>query len=158
MTRSVIVGGDSFLLHDRTLGELDAVTLLGILRLRCDVFVVEQACPYPEIDDHDGAVDTRHTLAVPDGAADDGGKLPAPHSATDAREQRIGRVVTHRSWRGAGLAGALIADVLGRYPGPTVLDAQSHLRGLYEGLDFEVCGAEFVEDGIAHVPMRRAGG
>ena len=157
MTRSVIVGGDSFLLHDRTLGELDAVTLLGILRLRCNVFVVEQACPYPEIDDHDGAVDTRHTWLSPTGQPTKVAsylRLIAPQT----REQRIGRVVTHRSWRGAGLAGALIADVLGRYPGPTVLDAQSHLRGLYEGLDFEVCGAEFVEDGIAHVPMRRAGG
>jgi ElaA protein len=40
---------------------------------------------------------------------------------------------------------------------PCVLDAQAHLAGYYAGLGFAATGPEYVEDGIAHVPMRRAG-
>ena len=46
--------------------ELDAATLYGLLRLRVDVFVVEQKCAYPELDGRDDEPDTRH-LWIPDG-------------------------------------------------------------------------------------------
>jgi ElaA protein len=47
-------------------------------------------------------------------------------------------------------------DLLG--PRRTVLDAQSHLAGFYGRLGYVQTGPEFVEDGIPHVPMTRAGG
>ena len=45
---------------------------------------------------------------------------------------------------------ATLAD----HPGPVVADSQSHLRGWYEALGFEVVGDEYLEDGIPHLPMR----
>jgi ElaA protein len=70
---------------------------------------------------------------------------------------RIGRVVTAREARGAGLAKRLVAAALEVDPSaPTVLDAQSHLVGFYGALGFTPVGAEYIdEDGIPHVPMRR---
>ena len=45
-------------------------------------------------------------------------------------------------------------DPIAEIEGPCVLDAQSHLVGWYERIGFEVTGPEYIEDGIAHTPMR----
>lgn len=135
--------------------ELDAATLYALLRLRVDVFVVEQRCPYPELDGRDTEASTRHLwleragapvaylrlLREPDGAA------------------RIGRVVVAAPARGRGLAGMLIMAGL-RLAGerPCVLDAQAHLVGLYRRYGFVPTGPEYVEDGIPHITMRREPG
>ena len=71
----------------------------------------------------------------------------------DAR--RICRVATREDARSGGLAGALIEHVLDSTDGPWVLDAQSYLAGWYRKRGFEDDGEEFVEYGIAHLPMRR---
>lgn len=138
-------------LRTASFAELDAATLYALLRLRTDVFVVEQACPYPELDGRDAEAGARHwwvdedgepvaylrTLAEPDGAT------------------RIGRVVTRANARSRGLARRLVEAVLADGPGPWVADAQSHLVGWYEALGFEVSGPEYVEDDILHTPLRR---
>ncbi len=69
---------------------------------------------------------------------------------------RVGRVATAASARGAGVARELVVAALAATRGPVVLDAQSHLEHWYAGLGFARDGAEFVEDGIPHVPMRLA--
>jgi ElaA protein len=134
---------------------LDGVTLYRILRLRVDVFIVEQRCPYPDLDGRDlepaarqlwvesGAevAATLRLLADPDG------------------RWRIGRVATAPGFRGRGLAAALMSEALSLASGAdVVLDAQSYLAGWYERFGFVADGPEFVEDGIPHVPMllRRA--
>jgi ElaA protein len=74
---------------------------------------------------------------------------------------RIGRVVTAKDARGLGLANQLMAAALAVIGNRAIaLDAQSHVVTLYERYGFRPSGPEFVEDGIAHVPMRReaAGG
>ncbi len=131
--------------------ELDVLTLYRLLELRVAVFVVEQACPYPELDGRDVEPATTHlwiddegpiaylrTLAEPDGSV------------------RLGRVVTAPARRGEGLAAALVHEALARSAPATtvVLDAQSHLTGWYEGLGFQIAGAEYLDDGIPHTPMR----
>lgn len=69
---------------------------------------------------------------------------------------RIGRVCVARIERGTGVGGELMAAALAEVGGSEcVLDAQSHLASWYAGFGFEPDGAEFVEDGIGHVPMRR---
>lgn len=135
--------------------ELTTTELYELLRLRGDVFVVEQTCPYPDLDGRDTEPGTMHhwiaghagepvivaylrTLAEPDGTT------------------RIGRVVTAPSARGRGLAALLVEHVGTTTAGPITLDAQSYLADWYRHLGYEVDGAEFVEDGIPHVPMRRA--
>jgi ElaA protein len=134
--------------------DLDARTFHDLLRLRIDVFVVEQACPYPELDGRDVEPATRHLWLDDDGApvaylrilADPGGVA------------RIGRVVVAPRARGGGHAGRLMAaalEVVG--DGPCVLEAQSHLVDFYARHGFAVSGPDYVEDGIPHTPMRREG-
>lgn len=139
--------------------ELDPGTAYAIARLRVDVFVVEQACAYPELDGRDLEPSTEHLWVAGPGGEAVGAYLrvlAGPREA-DAGVRRVGRVVTAASARGHGLAGLLLDDVLERHGGvPLVLDAQAHLEHWYARWGFEVSGAPFQEDGIPHVPMRRS--
>lgn len=139
------------MIHDRTFGELSVDELYALLRLRSAVFVVEQECAYLDLDGRDTEPSARHVWA----AADDGRPRAYLRVLDDGDERRIGRVVTDPSARSNGLAARLVAHVLEHHRGPWVLDAQSHLTGWYARFGFTVAGDEFVEDGIAHVPMRR---
>lgn len=138
-----------------TFPELDAATLYALLRLRTDVFVVEQQCAYPELDGRDTEPATRHlwleragtpvaylrVLAEPDGTA------------------CIGRVVVARDARGAGHARRLMDTALERIgTRDCVLNAQSRLVEFYRGFGFVPTGPEFLDDGILHTPMRRNAG
>ncbi|GAA5181406.1 GNAT family N-acetyltransferase [Rugosimonospora acidiphila] len=134
--------------------ELAAGTLYALLRLRVDVFVVEQNCPYPELDGRDTEPGTRHVWTGSDG-------LPTGYLRIMEEPDgsaRIGRVCVAAPQRGTGLARRLMAAALERVGDRAcVLDAQSHLAGFYASLGFAPTGPEFVEDGIPHIPMRRAG-
>ncbi|MEV4200137.1 GNAT family N-acetyltransferase [Micromonospora globbae] len=134
--------------------DLTTRTFHDLLKLRIDVFVVEQNCPYPELDGRDVEPGTRH-LWLTDGEA------PLAYLrilADPGGVARIGRVVVAPRARGAGHAGRLMAEALAVVgERPCVLDAQSHLVGFYARHGFAVAGPEFVEDGIPHVPMRRPG-
>lgn len=139
-----------FAVTSRRFDELDVTTFHDIARLRCDVFVVEQACIYPEFDGRDIEPDTvHHWIAQDGGVATYARTLVEPDGG-----HRIGRVVTAPGARGRGLAAGLIGHLVDTRAGFLVLDAQSHLAGWYERFGFEVSGDEFVEDGIPHVPMR----
>jgi len=137
--------------------ELDVATLYYLLRLRVDVFVVEQQCPYPELDGRDLEASTRHLWYERD-------RIPVAYLRIldhDGPVARIGRVVTAKDSRGLGLANQLMAAALAVIGNrPIALDAQSNVVSLYERYGFRTTGPEFVEDGIAHFPMRReaAGG
>ncbi len=134
-----------------TFAELDTRTLYAILRLRVDVFVVEQACAYAELDGRDVETTTVHVWT-----SDDRGPTAYLRVLADSEAWRIGRVCTRADSRGSGLAAALMQDTLGRLVDrPLILDAQAHLAGWYERFGFQADGAEFVEDGIPHIPMRR---
>lgn len=142
--------------NDRTAAQIDVPTLYALLRLRVDVFVVEQACPYPELDGRDLEPSTRHVWLAPPG--DPAAVVAYLRILVDSDEvRRVGRVVTAPSHRGRGLSRALLRHVVQHQRGVVVLDAQAHLQAFYEGLGFGVAGAGFVEDGIPHVPMRREG-
>ncbi len=131
--------------------DLTARELYALLQLRAEVFVVEQACVYLDPDGHDLEPTTTH-LWVPG---------PGSHVAAALRVQparlgagwRIGRVVTAPTHRNRRFAAALLTAALDRFDPPVELDAQSRLVDWYEHFGFEVAGAEFIEDGIAHVPM-----
>ena len=132
--------------------ELDARTLYAILKLRCDVFVVEQECAYPELDGRDTEPGTRH-LWLAAGLE----VLAYLRILDDGDECRIGRVVTAPRVRGAGLAGRLVQHALTAIGDrPSVLHAQAHLVGFYGKYGFAQNGPEYLEDGIPHVPMVRA--
>jgi ElaA protein len=132
--------------------ELSARQLHDILRLRVDVFVVEQDCPYPEIDGHDLCADTEHVWIA------DGGGVAAYVRllAVGSDSVKVGRVVTRPDRRGQSLARHLIHTCLERLGEvETRLHAQTHLVEWYRSLGYEPDGAEFIEDGIPHTPMVR---
>jgi ElaA protein len=108
--------------------DLDTTTLYRLLKLRVDVFVVEQKCAYPELDGRDTEAATLHVWAERDGEI--AGYL---RILEDAEEVRIGRVLTAKSARGSGLGGRLMEYALDQVGGrASVLDAQSHLVSFYE--------------------------
>jgi ElaA protein len=130
----------------------------AVLRLRVDVFVVEQACAYPELDGRDTEPETEHWWLPGPGGAGVGAYLRVlTDAATGGR--RVGRVVTAPGARGGGLAGRLLEAVLDAHGDAVlVLDAQAHLERWYARWGFTPSGPAFVEDGIPHVPMRREPG
>jgi ElaA protein len=131
--------------------ELSSFTLYALLKLRVDVFVVEQRCPYPELDGRDVEPDAVHLWI------EDGSPLAYLRILRDPDgSARIGRVCVAGSARGGGHAQQLVRAALDQIGDrPAVLDAQSHLVGFYSRFGFEVTGPEYVEDGIPHVPMAR---
>lgn len=131
--------------------ELNADTLYELLRLRVDVFVVEQQCAYPELDGRDTEPGTRHLWLARDG-------VPVAYLRIldDGDAQRIGRVAAAKDERGAGHARRLMREALAVVGDrPCVLHAQAHLTDFYAGFGFTPSGLRYVEDGIPHVPMRR---
>ena len=136
--------------------DLDAATLYELLKLRVEVFVVEQDCPYPELDGRDLLTDTRHFWLE-----DDGGEVISTLRLMEEHPNgrkafRIGRVCTKKQARGNGhtarLMQAALAEV-GEQPCP--LNAQSYLVDMYARHGFVTAGEEFLEDGIPHFPMSR---
>lgn len=139
-------------LHEVAGDDLVPAQLYDILRLRVDVFVVEQECPYPEIDGRDLLPGTRHLWVA--GADGIGSYLRVLQEPAGAR--RIGRVCSARDARGRGLAACLMTAALA-YTGDVdcVLDAQTYAQGFYAKFGFEPEGEEFDEDGIPHITMWR---
>jgi ElaA protein len=138
--------------HDAPVHELDPATLYRILRLRTEVFVVEQKAPYSELDGRDLEPDARQLWIEADGEVSATLRLLRDPNG----DARIGRVATASNARGAGLA-ALLMDRAIELAGsaPVVLDAQAYLEGWYARFGFVRDGADYVEDGIVHLPMRR---
>ena len=133
--------------------DLEPLTAYRLWALRSAVFVVEQDCPYLDLDDRDLEPLTRHLWVEQDGAP-----VATLRLLDDGAELRIGRVATAVPARGRGLAGRLVRAAL-ELAGdrPVVLDAQSHLVDWYAAFGFAPSGRGFLEDGIPHTPMRRPG-
>ena len=131
--------------------DLDARTAYLLWQLREKVFVVEQECPYAELDGRDLEPGTRHVWA-----AENGRPIGYLRVLDDGQDARIGRVLVVREHRGRGIAERLMREAL-RLVGDRAsrLDAQSPLAPWYARFGYRQDGAEFVEDGIPHVPMRR---
>ena len=138
--------------------ELDVHQLYEILRLRSEVFVVEQQCPYQDVDGQDLYADTCHLLAWSDGQLVAYLRLLDP--STQDGDVVIGRVITAASARGTGLGHTLLSNALEqaaqRWPQvPIQLSAQAHLQGYYGRYGFIAQGEEYLEDNIPHIAMRR---
>lgn len=133
------------------IAEMDPVTLYSVLRLRVDIFVVEQDVAYPDLDGRDLEPDARIFWAEDDGEA-----LATLRVLAEGDGWRIGRVATDSAARGLGLAAELMRRAIRSCAdGRIVLDAQHHLEHWYEGFGFSRSGETFDEDGIPHVPMTR---
>ncbi len=141
------------------LDQFDPALLYAMLKLRTDVFVVEQACAYPELDGKDTDPRVLHLLGV----ADDGGiaaclRILPPGRGYDT--PGIGRVVIAPAFRGQGLADVLMRRGVERaeqaWPGHALrLGAQAHLQAWYGKHGFTPVSEVYLEDGIPHIDMQR---
>ena len=133
---------------------LDSQTLFAIMRKRVDVFVVEQACPYPELDDVDIADATRHLYLLD-------GQIVNAYARCyekDAQYSAIGRVLVAQSQRSSGLGKELVSHAINcckaQWPSRDIyIGAQTYLLNFYRSFGFECVGNEYLEDGIAHQDM-----
>jgi ElaA protein len=133
-----------------TFEELTPHVLYSIVKLRQDVFVVEQRCAYPDLDGRDSEPEARHLWICADGRVVSALRLLRDHDGS----HRIGRLVTDADHRGQGHADALMRRAIALAGPPLVLSAQAHLAPWYQRLGFTVCGVAWVEDGIRHLPMQ----
>ena len=131
--------------------DLTPFELYALCRLRVDVFVVEQQCPYPELDGRDVEPATEHLWLEEGGAV-----LATIRVLDDGATRAIGRVATATGARGRGLAARLIEEAIAGYgDGALTVGAQAHLAEWYARFGFRRSGPGYVEDGIPHLPMRR---
>ncbi len=132
--------------------QLTTDELYEILSLRVSVFVVEQNCPYQELDGNDkGAY---HVWLKDENGIQ--AYLRVLDKGVTLEEVAIGRVVTRQ--RRIGLGSRILEtgiDVAREKFGADriMLEAQVYARGLYEKAGFRQVGDEFLEDGIPHIPM-----
>lgn len=137
----------------KTFQELTADELYELLRLRAEVFVVEQTCVYQDLDGKDQAA--LHLLLREGETLQAYARvLPAGTAFPTAG---LGRVCTRS--RGRGLGRAVVAagiraarEKLGAEE--ITIEAQSYVRGLYESFGFRQSSEEFLEDGIPHIQMK----
>ena len=129
--------------------QLSREELFAILKARQDVFIVEQQCPYHDIDETD-RISTHVFL-------EEGGELLAYlryfPMAQEPGVIRIGRVLT--TVRGKGYGRLIMEYALKVIREKRLyLEAQVYAIGFYESFGFQVVSEPFVEDGIPHVRMR----
>lgn len=136
--------------------QLDVPQLYAVLAARVAVFVVEQDCPYQDLDGLDDA--GLHLVAWGgDGSVVAYARILPP--GTRFEQPSIGRVLTSLPGRRSGLGRELmrraVAVIHARYPGHSIrISAQCYLERFYGDLGFAVDSAPYEEDGIAHVEMK----
>jgi len=141
---------------------LSTLDLYEIMKVRQEVFVVEQDCVYQDSDDLDKTA--WHLVGWKAGS--DGRKVVAylrvVWPGEKFKEPSIGRVLTVLSERGTGLGKALTSEALKRisteYPGASIrISAQKYLERFYSDFAFKTVSEPYDEDGIPHIEMIREG-
>jgi ElaA protein len=139
--------------------ELEAMSpalLYRLLAFRVSIFVVEQACPYQELDGRDQQA--WHLLGQRSGHVLACLRVLLPPASS--RRYRIGRVAVDETARGKGLAREMLLMAEHKIgeaepAAEIVLDAQSYLVPFYAAMGYVANGEEFLEDGIPHRPMAK---
>ncbi len=140
--------------------ELSLLQLHDLIRLRIDIFVVEQGCAYPELDGRDPHC--FHVLGLsPNGDVVAGARI-APAGLIYPYVS-IGRVVVHADARGAGHGHHLMRAAMDfcekqLHATSVKIAAQQYLEEFYTNLGFRTVSAPYLWDGIDHVDMLWKGG
>lgn len=139
--------------------ELTTDELYELLALRAEVFVVEQTCPFQDLDGLDRRDGVLHLLGREGAHLAAYVRIMAPGIGDDCGAA-IGRVVTSLTSRGGGLGHRLLAQAVreceARWPAHSIwLGAQAHLQGFYGQHGFVAEGEGYLEDDIPHMGMRR---
>lgn len=133
--------------------ELSAEELFEIYKLRVSVFIVEQSCPYQDIDDADKSA--YHVwLRDVDGIEAYARVLPAGVAFPTAAFGRV-IAVKRRCGLGTKIVAAAIETARDKLGADMItIEAQVYARSLYENLGFRQTSEEFLEDGIPHIQMQ----
>ncbi|MGM0126270.1 ElaA protein [Enterococcus sp. AZ194] len=137
--------------HVRTFDELTTAEFFEMIKTRIAVFVVEQNCPYQEVDELD-----RHSWHTYLGTSEDVQAYTRVYLTEEA--VHIGRVLVKEVYRKQKLGKLIVQSTLDwikrTFPNqPIVISAQAHLQPFYEAFGFEVTSAVYLEDGIPHIDM-----
>jgi ElaA protein len=140
----------------RTFDELTKDELYAAMRLRQEVFVVEQECPYLDADGRDHG--NHHLLGFDDAGLAAYARVLRPGVLYP--EVCISRVVTAPRLRRTGMGRLLMTECLkcvaANYGSvPIRISAQAYLQGFYASFGFQCTGKEYLEDGIPHKEMLR---
>ncbi|MCF6137708.1 GNAT family N-acetyltransferase [Pseudalkalibacillus berkeleyi] len=138
----------------KTFQELTKGELYTILQKRVEIFVVEQECPYPEVDGRDE--ECLHIWSEINGEMAAYCRIVPPLEGDD--DYSIGRVLIAKPHRGRGIAREMMnvaIDVLVQEYGvkTIALHGQEHLRNFYGSFGFKEVTDVYLEDGIPHVDM-----
>ncbi|MBP6116906.1 MAG: GNAT family N-acetyltransferase [Neisseriaceae bacterium] len=137
--------------------QLSTATLYQFLRLRVEVFVVEQNCAYPDLDGKDTHPDSLHLLGL-----DQHGTLAAYARLLPPQlsypQPSIGRVAIAEPFRGSGLGHGLIQEAVRQtqaaWPEQDIqIGAQLYLQPFYEAHGFMAVSGPYLEDEIPHIDM-----
>lgn len=150
---------DAVRFHCKPFADLTVQELDALYRLRQEVFVVEQDCPYPDAD----GVDAQcwHLWATDDASAEVVAVARLVPAGVKYSEGSIGRVAVRQRLRGAGVGRRLMAyalaqaELYGMAESGVRIGAQAYLQGFYESLGFVAVSETYLEDGITHVEMFR---
>jgi len=146
--------GGRIQLYVKHFSELSTEELYDILKLRVDVFVVEQNCPYREIDDLDQ--NAYHVFLRDEDGIE--AYLRVLDRGVESEHVALGRVITAK--RGLGLGKRIMSEGIRvakeKYGADKIyLEAQVYARGFYEKSGFRQVSGEFPIDGIPHIKMIR---
>ena len=138
--------------------ELTVQSLYALLKLRCEVFVVEQTCPYQDIDGDDLTGENRHILGWKDNELVAYARILK--SDDELEPVVIGRVIVSEALRGEKLGQQLMTQTLAsctqHWPHMALyLGAQAHLQSFYARFGFVPVTDVYDEDGIPHIGMAR---
>ncbi len=150
--------------HSKAFCELTTNQLYELLKLRVDVFVVEQTCYYPDLDSNDGCLDrhseTQHLLGYHNDKLVAYLRILAKGQSYDDYVS-IGRVAINQQARGVGLGHDLIKQALllseKAFPKQAIkISAQQHLSSFYAKHGFKPVSTMYLEDGIPHIAMLKS--
>ncbi len=142
-----------------TFQQLTNVQLYQLLKLRVDVFVVEQNCPYPELDNKDLEQEVYQLVGFIGQDIIACARLLPPGVSYPSAS--IGRVATSSQHRGGGLGHELlkqaIQNCLELWPASDIeIGAQKHLEQFYQRHGFVTTSEMYLEDDIPHIDMKRS--
>lgn len=134
-------------------GELSTLEFHDMIQLREKVFIVEQKCPYLDVDGQD--LVAYHVLGIDDDTIIATARIFSPN---DNDEVIIGRICNELSARGKGVGKELVSKCLefcnASWENRTVkISAQTYLVKFYKSFGFKTTGEEYLEDGIPHIAM-----
>ena len=139
-------------LHKKTFQELTTAELYELLRVRSEVFVVEQNCVYQDMD-YDDQASIHLWLTVAGKVVALARVCPA---GTHMQEISIGRVITTERGKGYGrqiMLHAIDAAIAHFHATRIDIEAQEYAKGFYEGVGFSQSSNTFMLDGIPHIRM-----